>query len=156
MKIHPYLEKDLNLNRKLKLTLAKKKELISQIESDAAFLSSHGIMDYSLLIGFHFKDRKEDENNSNNSWNISINTVPQKRELEIDLENKGMISSDDKEIYFVGMIDILQTYNLNKKSERFFKVHFLHQDKIGLSVQPVTSYYERFVSRLQLIIQASE
>ncbi len=42
-----------------KLHLGVKKELfLAQIDKDAKFLASLGIMDYSLLLGIHFRDRR--------------------------------------------------------------------------------------------------
>jgi hypothetical protein len=61
------LGKDKNLKRKMKLEQKQKDELTLQVESDVLvletplknphhlqFLTGQGIMDYSLLLGFHF------------------------------------------------------------------------------------------------------
>lgn len=42
----------------------------------------------------------------------------------------GIQSSDCKEIYYLGVIDILQLYDAQKQRERFFKVHLLGKDKV--------------------------
>eukprot|EP01114_Cavostelium_apophysatum_P006593 TRINITY_DN1797_c0_g1_i2.p2 TRINITY_DN1797_c0_g1~~TRINITY_DN1797_c0_g1_i2.p2 ORF type:complete len:237 (-),score=82.61 TRINITY_DN1797_c0_g1_i2:131-841(-) len=155
------LGKDQNLTRKLKLTPSQKAEFMKQVEADAKFLKDHGIMDYSLLVGFHFKDNNAVMSPNDVRINIVSNeSTPINQGEEstnaINLENKGILSTDGKEIYFIGMIDILQAYNLNKKTERCFKIYFLRSDRLGLSVQPVQVYFERFVSRLHLIIQTPE
>lgn len=48
------------------------------------------------------------------------------------LENPGVVSVDGRETYFIGIIDILQSYNLNKKIERFVKVSLLRRDRVTL------------------------
>jgi len=147
------LGKDMNLQRKLHLTSHQKRAIISQIEADAKFLASLEIMDYSLLLGFHFNKPE----NTNRELKLEItNQNPSSKETELGLENKGISSTDGSETYFMGIIDILQLYNLNKKVERFAKVHLLHQDKLGVSVQPVNVYLERFILRLQFIIEAMD
>lgn len=64
-----------------------------------------------------------------------------------------MLSNDQAELYFIGIIDILQAYNFDKKMERFFKVNFLFKDKDGLSVQPVDVYANRFLKCVQNILE---
>jgi len=144
------LGKDLNLKRKLKLDPFKTSEVSKQIENDVRFLSSHGIMDYSLLVGFHFH-----ENEIRLETKITSEEDNSMKEFTLSLENKGILSVDGKETYFIGVIDILQQYNFNKKMERCFKVNIMHADKNGLSVQPVDIYCERFVSKLDSIIECS-
>jgi len=153
------LGKDMDLERKLNVGPEKKLEIEKQLESDVEFLSSLGIMDYSLLLGFHFKD--------NASQSVSLRDLKIKVDLSSQelsdrdasflqykgiaseenkaLENKGIPSADGNDIYFLGLIDILQTFNFSKKSERCFKIYFMRADKVGLSVQPVDVYKERFI-----------
>jgi 1-phosphatidylinositol-4-phosphate 5-kinase len=45
--------KDLDLDRKVALGKDNRERLVEQLDKDAAFLSSHAIMDYSLLLGIH-------------------------------------------------------------------------------------------------------
>lgn len=92
-------------------------------------------MDYSLLVGFHF--------NKQDDYLVEV----------VSLENPGFLSSDKKEFYFIGIIDILQKYDLGKKIERGFKVYILNKPKKGVSVQPVNAYRTRFVSFIKKIIQ---
>ncbi|KAK4801425.1 hypothetical protein SAY86_021912 [Trapa natans] len=48
--------KDLDLNFIFRLQRSWFREFIGQIERDCEFLESEGIMDYSLLVGLHFRD----------------------------------------------------------------------------------------------------
>ncbi|XP_010521233.1 PREDICTED: phosphatidylinositol 4-phosphate 5-kinase 1 [Tarenaya hassleriana] len=48
--------KDLDLNFVFRLQRNRYQELIKQIKRDCEFLESEGIMDYSLLVGLHFRD----------------------------------------------------------------------------------------------------
>lgn len=48
--------KDLDLNFAFRLQRNWYQELIKQIERDCEFLEAEGIMDYSLLVGIHFRD----------------------------------------------------------------------------------------------------
>ncbi len=49
------LGKDSDMKRKMKLLPEQKKELIKILEKDVRFLAAHKIMDYSLLLGYHFE-----------------------------------------------------------------------------------------------------
>src|SRR5689334_9369458 len=117
-------------------------------------------MDYSLLLGFHFKNQPVeptpppspmlsptpsrasstlptpsrasstlatpitqsvniDNNNSNSSYNTTSSVVVTDLEEELaNLRTEGIDSADGEEMYFLGIIDILQKYNCNKKLER--------------------------------------
>ena len=50
--------------------------------------------------------------------------------------------------FYMGIIDILQEYNVAKRAERFLKAHVLMQNKNGISVAPPDRYAERFDARV--------
>uniref|UniRef100_M4B7W2 PIPK domain-containing protein n=1 Tax=Hyaloperonospora arabidopsidis (strain Emoy2) TaxID=559515 RepID=M4B7W2_HYAAE len=54
--------------------------------------------------------------------------------------------------YYVGIIDILQTWTLQKQLERFFKVKIQQKDGEGLSAIDPVQYQQRFESKLREII----
>jgi len=59
------------------------------------------------------------------------------------------IQSSDKEcLYFLGVIDILQEWNLNKKSERYLKIIGKCKDGDGLSAIEPDLYAERFIRNI--------
>jgi len=130
---------DLDLKRKLKLPEDVKYAFLKQIELDSKFLCGQEIMDYSLLLGFHFC---MDET-------IYIN----KRENKELRWNQGVLSSDGKVMYYMGIIDILQLYNLKKKAEVFAKSYFLSKDKKGISAVPPQPYSTRFINGMRCIVE---
>ena len=70
------------------------------------------------------------------------------------LVNHGIASENGREVYFFGIIDILQKYNSSKKIERFFKVHVLRKEAKGVSSQPVGYYGNRFLEHMETIIKS--
>ncbi|CAH0521612.1 unnamed protein product [Peronospora belbahrii] len=54
--------------------------------------------------------------------------------------------------YYVGIIDILQTWTLQKQLERFLKVNIQQKDGEGLSAIDPIQYQQRFESKLREII----
>jgi len=125
--------------RKIKVTHDTRDFLITQIIADAKFLSGQGIMDYSLLVGIH-----------------DISGPPlDPHEAKIFAE-EGIPSYDGKEIYFIGIIDILQIYDINKKLERALKVYILQNNSEGVSVQGVDTYYNRFIEQMRKIFEIPE
>lgn len=61
--------------------------MIRQIRSDVAYLGSNHIIDYSLLVGIHFR-----------------------RAFEANKNDHGVLSEDGKAVFFIGIIDILTGY----------------------------------------------
>lgn len=57
--------------------------------------------------------------------------------------NPGVTSVDGSEVYFIGVIDILQKYNFNKKAERCLKVYVLQEDKASTTMD---SYVDQSLS----------
>lgn len=49
----------LQSNNKLVLGRERKKTLVAQLETDTRFLETIGVMDYSLLLGVHWRDKPE-------------------------------------------------------------------------------------------------
>jgi len=142
------LGKDTDMKRKLKLKPEDKAQLISTMTKDVMFLASYKIMDYSLLLGYHFLDSVKSD--IEKQAEVQLNDLDNK---PLSLINEGILSSDNKEIYFVGLIDILQLFDLNKKMERCCKIYFLRKKKDGLSVQPINVYADRFIKNLDKIIE---
>lgn len=51
-------------------------------------------------------------------------------------------------IYFMGLIDMLQHWNLRKRMEHFIRVYLLFQDRYGISVVNPKEYAQRFQQRV--------
>ncbi|DAZ99286.1 TPA: hypothetical protein N0F65_005454 [Lagenidium giganteum] len=99
--------------------------LLAQVTSDCAFLQELGIMDYSCLLGIrHY------------STEISPATLE-------DLPHNAVVSEDQKTIYYLGFIDILQHYNLGWKLQNFVLSMVL--DKRRITAVPPAEYALRFL-----------
>mmetsp|Transcript_29389 Transcript_29389/g.47145 ORF Transcript_29389/g.47145 Transcript_29389/m.47145 type:complete len:202 (+) Transcript_29389:2096-2701(+) len=191
-----------------------------QLEADAKFLQSQGIIDYSLLIGIHYPGKPDPRevkaspasgtlaNDDVPIWeqnapsrgrsptiphdaragykselvNVGIGNVDEAkkkfvqdmtrsqrnsvvdRRISISKEKKKEVGLEsarkttrhgrqmsifsknvNKEVYFVGIIDILVRYNLKKKGEYMFKSKMMGLGDT-ISVIPPEKYMERFVA----------
>jgi hypothetical protein len=54
-------------------------------------------------------------------------------------------------VYHMGLVDILQVYDISKQLERFYKVYVLRKDGEGVSVMNPIDYQRRFMDNLELI-----
>jgi len=129
-------------------------------------------MDYSLLVGIIYPSSNDtsqpllfDSKQKNSTGSIllediqtdlnPINTSSAEvlpMTLDIPSFTKGYKSGDGTCIFVLGIIDILQCYNWEKKVERFLKVYFKRKDKDGLSSMDPDNYRARFCSRMKHII----
>ncbi|KAK5581389.1 hypothetical protein RB653_001421 [Dictyostelium firmibasis] len=179
-----------NYRKFLNLPEGFSQPIIQQLKSDAAFLTSLNIMDYSLLIGVipnneDFKKKLMESGanfnnilsasnfNNNNNNNNTIDgssssgnhgsngnsgllkgsfTNSSLLVSSFDFSN-GILSADEKEIYYIGVIDILQLYNFSKKLERFLKVYLFRKDGNGISATRPEPYKQRYMKRMNEIIK---
>merc|ERR1712233_213130 len=109
-------------------------------------------MDYSLLLGICYSKIKQGK----------IEKEGNERKCHSDSEyeaESGDSQSQHTEIldammvvgpgrYVIGVIDMLQKYNLSKKSERCIKAFCLCKDKNGISCVPPKEYRERFLEKM--------
>jgi hypothetical protein len=123
--------KDLDiLERKTKLNFEMSKQLLflKQISLDTQFLAKMKVMDYSLLLGVYKNPNPKKELSLPKFIGMStFQCVP---------------SKDNTEVYFIGIIDFLQVWNLKKKAELQYKS--LTVEKINLSAIPPKDYSIRF------------
>ncbi|EGC30444.1 hypothetical protein DICPUDRAFT_41424, partial [Dictyostelium purpureum] len=133
--------KDLNLKRKIHLGKLKK-VFIQQLSIDSEWMCSHGICDYSLLVGLHLSDKKsiqtlkesqgpkslekKDISYFKKDFNgivESTHTPPQPPPLSTSniIYGSNTEESDGDIVYYLGLIDILTTYNLKKRGENALK-----------------------------------
>lgn len=110
-------------------------DLLKQLEIDCRFFELYNIMDYSLLIGIHYVQ--------DDSQNISSL-----------IENKngrkfvGILSSDQKKVYYLGFIDFFSTWNTIKKLERLYKTITIGSSN-GISAVPPDKYALRFMKFIE-------
>lgn len=125
---------DNDFKKKIILSPEDRERLVKQLEADSNFLASQNVMDYSLLFAIH--------------------TVVSPIETMYPLPPRAFISSDKSTLYFLGIIDILQSYNIWKVLEKTWKVKILSFDADKISVQEPEKYAKRFFKFLELRIQS--
>jgi len=133
----------ISFRKQLNVPSQHKQFIIEQLKKDAEFMSTLNIMDYSLLIGIIPNNDTFKQNN-----NLDLNQYLDRSDF-----SNGIVSNDDKFIYYVGVIDILQLYDFNKKLERFLKIYFVRKSADGISAIPTDPYKTRFIKRMYQIIQ---
>lgn len=127
--------KDMDLNYGFKTSGAVGLEVAQQLDRDSDFLASKNLMDYSLLVGVVHKHFKVD--------NIDLDP-----EDPFERNQHGALTADivtGPGDFYIGIIDILQEWNLQKKFEHWFKVLFRCADGPGLSAVPAAYYKRRFM-----------
>ena len=117
----------------------------------SAFLASCNIMDYSLLLGvYHIKmapNGEDDGGGDDEKTKDSFHSYAGGLRAEV-MEGPGL--------YYMGIIDTLQVYNLSKKLENFAKVYILRDDANGISCVEPKKYQKRFINYMKHIIITDE
>ena len=132
--------KDLDWKRTLGITSDMKEFLLLQMSKDCAFLRDNSIMDYSLLLFITKCDPR---------------AVLPSFGRDISLQNNELQATDEHgrplaERYYLGIIDILQEYNLRKKVENKLKSLAWHEDDV--SCQDPVRYSMRFETFMMRVI----
>lgn len=119
--------------------------LLNAIERDCTVLEKYNIMNYSLLLGVVEPDDRDPPKKHIFKLIHSSRNLKTKRNLIGPIEARV---KDGKVVYlFLGIIDILQSYNWKKKIERRVKSLFYNRNMI--SVNRPDSYSERFQTFLK-------
>lgn len=147
--------KDLNWNRPMSLPIVTAQRLAKQLTRDTEFLASVHSIDYSLLVGLHHRSfyvqPEIDESRQFKPQEPSHDDDDSDSKRPFHRETLGGMSVDvvhGPGIYFTGIIDILQPWNLRKKIEHFVRVYLMFQDRNGVSVVNPKYYMERFQQRV--------
>ncbi|TDH69374.1 hypothetical protein CCR75_009770 [Bremia lactucae] len=132
--------KDLDLCRSFDLRRHVAEQLHAQIVLDCEFLRDLGIMDYSLLIGIH-------------KCHLRPGEVDGKEFPSRDIGESGMNLAPlgEHEVYYVGIIDILQQWDWEKQFEKAGKV-LLGKSARGISAVAPAAYCRRFQARCTQIL----
>lgn len=159
--------KDLDLKFFFRLQKALNEKFRWQIEKDSDFLEQERIMDYSLLVGLHFREPShltpiddgtvdgtvEDSyvadmdkllsDPSRFPLGISIPARIEKMERAIETELIGQPTGECYNVVmFFGIIDILQDYDITKKLEHAYKS--FQYDPASISAVDPRLYAKRF------------
>lgn len=132
--------KDLDLTENIHVGALMKARILDQLEKDTHLLCSQNICDYSLLIGIHrlAEPRPPPQGSSDISRSFS------------SWHTNGILSSDGTCLYFIGVVDILTEYDMQKRGERALKSIRYSADKI--SALPPVPYRTRFLRYVQRIL----
>ncbi|KAL8215364.1 hypothetical protein R6Q57_004813 [Mikania cordata] len=153
--------KDLDLKFMFRLDKKWIQEFRRQIDRDSDFLEQERIMDYSLLVGLHFKDTNvselgtsiDDTATADSTYHVSdpegsklgismharVERMERKNELELIGEPTGICYDV---VMFFGIIDILQDYDITKKLEHAYKS--FQYDPTSISAVDPRQYSRRF------------
>ncbi|KAJ0981530.1 hypothetical protein J5N97_009785 [Dioscorea zingiberensis] len=157
--------KDLDLNFVFRLHKSWFQELLGQIDRDCEFLEAERIMDYSLLVGVHFRDddsaskiglshtvcspSKKPVMHLGENMPAMAEQVLRRSESESTPSSRGGFRTpstrkgeDYEVILFFGIIDILQDYDICKKLEHAYKS--LQVDPTSISAVDPKLYSKRF------------
>ena len=117
-------------------------------------------MDYSLLVGVHGRDPLQVHGyispDTNNNDGIGANHhIRDEKETKMAVslfkrEDGGFWGMNDdgtlnNEIYYIGIIDILQQYNLLKFTENKYKTYLSRDCSTKISALPPQKYAKRFI-----------
>ncbi len=143
-----YLDND--IHQSIELHPAAAKAIFKQLKSDAQFLCSQNLMDYSLLIGV-VKSRME----------VLDNVVPIEYSTELlanmTRDNPFLLDKtgglrpvyvEGASTYYLGLIDVLQKWDFWKKAEYYTKTWVLGYEREGISAIESKRYCKRFVDRV--------
>eukprot|EP00796_Vickermania_ingenoplastis_P005605 gene5605-4027_t len=130
--------------------------LLRQLRLDLQFLEALSIVDYSMMIGVRSRVLSRDKCES-----LLANAARSpEREEDVSCLHRcdgGLLSlpirnEDDtarEEVYYLGVIDVLQEYNSSKKLENFAKGFY--NDRTQISVIPPPEYAERLYRSIERI-----
>lgn len=122
--------KENNITNKIILDKEKSVKIFNQIKKDLEFLNKKNLIDYSLVIGYSFRYT----------------------DVVIDTDFSCYDYRDKKEIiYYIGIVDILQKYNVIKKVERRLKtiLSLITFDKKPNSTISPTEYMDRLLNFIE-------
>ena len=147
-----FIEERLKKGRLINLgTENDRNTFISALKNDVVWLQKNNIMDYSLLVGIHDRNKpmvphKVLNIKSGRFEDLDLNQVARKefsRPRKSTLSRFSVIDAEEvNETYYIAIIDILQPYNAKKKAENFVKSMYL--DGECISAIPAKDYGDRF------------
>eukprot|EP00606_Chrysophyceae_sp_TOSAG23-5_P000707 GSChrysophyteH2.ASY1.ANO1.47.1 assembled CDS len=171
--------KDNDLREKILLPPKAAAKLLRQLQADAKYLHSVGVMDYSLLMGVHYtkyavdadaapvaddEDSKyttrsslgpasSSSHSSQQGSSAGVLTAAGARSSRSDSDNFCVPLEVGRVVgpdcYYMGIIDFQQKWTWAKKLERMAKVIFEGRDPDGLSAIDTDTYFHRFCEKME-------
>lgn len=113
------------------------------------------LIDYSLMVGVHKLNAPIGEVPFRRATRTCATHNSWKRELPFHRRYRGgLLSSTGEEIYYIGVIDFLTTYDLLKRSETFAKRLFKSSSsQSDISCVPPPEYAHRLLSFVKSVAQ---
>ena len=158
--------KDLDFIKRKKyieVTGAQRKHLLEIIRNDCEFFERLKIIDYSLLIGIHYKDKDKDKEENKErddqigKGDFSFSEESLLSDLEADSKeiptSSSFVSPNNKDQYFIGLIDILTPFSTVKKKCEYAIKRMCVGNTI--SCIPPKDYSKRFLSFIDSITRSS-
>jgi 1-phosphatidylinositol-4-phosphate 5-kinase len=115
---------------------ADKAELAEMVRADADFMCAQGLLDYSLLVGI---------------YRVPASLAAEAKQARLDslVAQGGYISLDRQKVYFFGIIDVLERWNLRWKLQRAVLTTGYHSflrgpAADGISALHPSDYADRF------------
>lgn len=155
--------KDMDLTTKLRFGKEEGLRIVKQLKQDSDYLCEQGIMDYSLLLGVIDVSYQVSHQNiltrdgtpflntrSAVETNENTKTTTRVKQSQMCLHMSEVVVGPG--FYYIGVIDILQTWNFEKRLERFIKSVILRKDADGISAIQPKAYRNRFHKKLDEII----
>ena len=142
--------------------------MYKQLYLDTEWLASVNIMDYSLLLGIYYTKIYR-HNRYKSVIHLNPNEIQQEfKETDHDSRSPSPKHSNKKHDftnydvydatyiegpgrYCIGVIDMLQEWDLNKKTERFIKMYLRGKDGDGISCVEPQQYRRRFLQKMVAI-----
>lgn len=137
--------KDNDLRAKITLVPEIGKRVLKQLKKDSDLLGQLGVLDYSLLIGvkkYKFGLNLTDED-------VGVDTT------KANYIYKGSAISGPG-VYFFGIVDFLQDWNMKKAAERMFKIYIKRKSPTGLSVMQPENYMKRFQKKMEELFDVDD
>ncbi|TMW55223.1 hypothetical protein Poli38472_013114 [Pythium oligandrum] len=151
--------KDMDLTTKLRFGPVEGKRLLKQLKRDSDFLCDQGIMDYSLLLGvIEVSYQVNQQNILTRDGSVFLDKlVTETSDVPGRVKQSAQCLRTSEVVigpgfYYIGIIDILQTWNMSKRIERFMKTVLFRKDPDGISAMPPKAYRTRFHKKLDEII----
>jgi hypothetical protein len=139
--------KDLDVRERFNLAPEDARRVSRHLRDDVAFLAANNLIDYSLLVGVT-KTRFEIEGQGARTPGAFTNNLSSGRHgTPFHRSDDGGLAAacvEGAELYSMGVIDILQDFNLRKRAEYLIK-RFVCCRGRGVSVHPPAAYSNRFV-----------
>ena len=145
--------KDLDLQTNVLLARLDRSAFLQQCEADTLFLSQHGLMDYSLLLGVHYTQHQVGLSTDLEALSAPVSpssllpSPSYAHKSPFTRDQGGMRASyiSGPSLYFFGVIDMLQQWGIRKRLERVWKVYGRCRRAEGLSVMEPVGYRQRFL-----------